>query len=134
MSWPRASASTRQGKKHPDTAVEKALADPEKHFNLLVEQFKVPGQGRAAAGVGHRGAGEAQGNPPYEPATRTWRRTHRNIEVPDAELEALGKERAKAIQDALLWTGRSSRGACSSSMPRRKADSGDKVKVELAVK
>jgi len=32
--------NTRQGKKHPDTAGEMALSDPQKHFQLLVDQYQ----------------------------------------------------------------------------------------------
>jgi hypothetical protein len=54
--------------------------------------------------------------------------------VPDADLEALGKQRAQAIQDALLSDGQvdATRVFIVNAPP--KPDSGDKVKVELAVK
>jgi hypothetical protein len=57
-----------------------------------------------------------------------------DLSPPDADLEALGKQRAKAIQDALLSEGQvdSSRVFIVSVTP--KPDTGDKVKVEMAVK
>ncbi|HXN79469.1 MAG TPA: DUF748 domain-containing protein, partial [Steroidobacteraceae bacterium] len=129
--------NTGAGKRHPDTAGEMALADPEKHFHLLVDQYRadlgkdapLPPSALAVQAAKDKEAA------PYDPAIADLNAALiDHIEVPDADLEALGKQRAKAIQDALLSDGQvdPSRVIIANAPPQ--PDSGDKVKVEMAVK
>jgi Domain of Unknown Function (DUF748) len=128
---------TRAGRQHPDTAGELALADPEKHFKLLLEQYQAD-LGRDAqlppTAVAVQQAKRKQ-TPPYDLAISDLNAALiDHIHVPDTELEALGKQRAQAIQDALLTGGEvePSRVFIVNTPP--KPATGDKVKVELAVK
>jgi hypothetical protein len=100
--------TTREGRKHPDTAGELALADPEKHFRLLVEQYQadlgkdtpLPPTVVAVQQAKHKET------PPYDPANSDLSAALiDHIQVPDSDLEALGKERAQAIQGALVSGG-----------------------------
>ncbi len=128
---------THAGKQHPDTAGELALADPEKHFKLLLAQYQAD-LGRDAqlppTAVAVQQAKRKE-TPPYDSAISDLSAALiDHIHVPDTELEALGKQRAQAIQDALLTGGEvePSRVFIVNAPP--KPDAGDKVKVELAVK
>lgn len=129
--------NTRHGKKHPDTAGEEAFGDPEKHFHLLLDQFKedlgknapLPESAQAVQ------AAKRKETPPYEPAIADLNVALINhIEVPDADLVALGKDRARAIQDVLLSEGQIEPARVFIVDAPPKPDSGDKVKVEMAVK
>jgi hypothetical protein len=113
------------------------LADPDKHFHLLVDQYKadlgkdaqLPPSALAVQAAKDKEAA------PYDPAIADLNAALiDHIEVPDADLEALGKQRAKAIQDALLSDGQvdPSRVFIVSAPPQ--PDTGDKVKAEMAVK
>src|SRR4029077_8682907 len=91
--------NTRAGKKHPDTAGEMALADPERHFHLLVDQYQADLGKDAQLPPSALAVQTAKGKeaPPYDPAiTDLNAALIDHIEVPDADLEALGKRRAKA--------------------------------------
>jgi uncharacterized protein involved in outer membrane biogenesis len=129
--------NTREGKKHPDTAGEVALADPQKHFKLLVEQYREDlGKDAAlpptalAVQQGKRGE-----TPPYDPAIADLKAALiAHIQVPDSDLEVLGKQRAQAIQDALLAGGQVDPGRVFIVNAPPKPESGDKVRVEMAVK
>jgi hypothetical protein len=96
------------GRKHPDTAGEMALADPEKHFKLLEEHYEAV-LGKDAAlpptAVAVQQAKRKE-TPPYEPAISDLNAALiEHIQVPDSDLEALGKQRAEAIRDGLLSDG-----------------------------
>lgn len=128
---------TRQGKRRPESATQEALADPEKHFHLLVEQYKeslgkdtaLPESATAVL------AAKRKETPAYDPAIAELNTALINrIEVPAADLEALGKDRAKAVQDALLFDGQIDPGRVFIVVGAAKTDSGEKVKVELALK
>jgi hypothetical protein len=100
--------NTREGRRHPDTAGEMALADPEKHFRLLVEQYQADlGKDTPlppTAGAVQRA--KRKETPPYDPAISDLDAALINhIQVPESDLEALGKERAQAIQGALVSGG-----------------------------
>jgi hypothetical protein len=129
--------STREGKKHPDTAGEIALTDPGKHYALLVEQFHADLGKDTPLPPSALTVQQAKGKeaPPYDQAINdldTALTDH--IAVPDSDLEALGKDRALAIQNALVSGGQveAARVFIVNAPPR--ADSGDTVKVELSVK
>ncbi|HEY0767766.1 MAG TPA: DUF748 domain-containing protein [Steroidobacteraceae bacterium] len=128
---------TRAGKKHPDTAGEMVLADPEQHFHLLVDQYKadlgkdapLPPSALAVQ------AAKSKETPPYDPAIADLNAALiGHIEVPDADLEALGKQRAKAIQDALLSDAQLDPTRVFIVNAPPKPDAGDTVKVEMTVK
>jgi hypothetical protein len=129
--------NTREGKKHPDTAGEVALADPQKHFKLLLEQYREDlGKDAAlpptALAVQQAKRGET---PPYDPAIADLKAALiAHVQVPDSDLDALGKQRAQAIQDALLAGGQVDPGRVFIVNSPPKPEAGDKVKVELAVK
>jgi hypothetical protein len=130
-------AGTRAGKKHPETASEEALGDPQKHYKLLLEQYResLGKDAQLPESVQAIQATKGKEPPPYEPAINDLNAALiKSIEVPDADLVTLGKDRARAIQDALLGD--------SGIDPARvfivdvapKPASGEKVKVEMAVK
>jgi hypothetical protein len=130
-------AGTRAGKKHPQGAGEEVFADPEKHYKLLLDQYKeslgkdapLPESVQAVQSAKRKEA------PPYEQAINDLDAALvSHIEVSDDDLVALGKDRAKVIQDALLAGGEvdPSRVFIVDAPP--KPESGDKVKVEMAVK
>jgi hypothetical protein len=128
---------SRAGRKHADTAAEVALADPEKHFRLLVEQFhadlgKDTALPPAAVAVEQSKRKET---PPYDAAIGELNAALiEHLKVSDADLQALGKQRAQAIQDALLSDGQIEPARLFIVNASQKAQGGDKVKVELAVK
>jgi hypothetical protein len=128
---------TPAGRKHPDTAAEVALADPEKHFDLLMQQYPAD-LGRDSPlppSVAAVQAAKSKETAPYDPAIADLTAALvDHIQVPDSDLETLGKERAKAIQDVLLSDGKvdPSRVFIVSAPPATEGDG--KVKVALAVK
>jgi hypothetical protein len=129
--------ATRQGRKHPDIALEAALADPEKHFKLLLEQYQAELGKDNALPPSVVAVQQAKGKetPPYDAAiTDLNAALLDHVQVPDSDLEALGKERAQAIEGALVSDGQveTSRVFIVNAPP--KPQSGDKVKVELALK
>ena len=128
--------TSRQGRKHPAQAAELALADPATHFQLLVEQFRsdlgkdatLPPSAVAAQ------AAKKDESAPYDAAIadlETALLAH--IQVPDSDLEQLGRSRASAIQNALLSGGQVDPARVFIVNAAPKPDSGDTVKVELAV-
>jgi uncharacterized protein involved in outer membrane biogenesis len=129
--------NTRAGRKHPDTAGEVALADPQQHFTLLVEQFQADlGKDTAlpptALAVQQAKRKET---PPYDPAIADLNAALiGHIQIPQTDLEALGKQRAQAIQGVLLADGQVEPGRVFIVNAPPKPESGDKVKVEMAVR
>ena len=129
--------ATREGRKHPDTAFDLALADPEKHFKLLLEQYQAElGKDKplpqSVVAVQQTKRNET---PPYDPAISELNAALiDHVQISDEALAALGKERAQAIEGALVSGGQvePSRVFIVNAPP--KPQSGDKVKVELAVK
>jgi len=129
-------ASSRQGRKHPQEAAELALADPDKHLQLLNEQFQadlgkeapLPASAQAVQ------AGKKKESADLDAAIADLETALINhIEVPGAALEALGRSRAQAIQGALLSDGQIDAARVFIVNASPKPDSGDSVKVELAV-
>lgn len=130
-------AGTREGKKHPQTAGEEALADPAKHTQLLLEQYRdslgkdapLPESAQALQAAKRKEA------PAYEPAIADLTDALvKKVEVPEADLVELGKQRARAIQDALLADGQIEPARVFIVEAPAKPQSGSKVKVELALK
>ncbi|MDE2138811.1 MAG: DUF748 domain-containing protein [Gammaproteobacteria bacterium] len=123
-------------------AVEAALAargapaDPAKRFQLLLEQFRA-GLGKEAplpASVAAAQAAKkkdpdtlAAANADLEAALIA------HAQVPDADLEQLGRARAAAIQNALLAGGQIDPGRVFIVNAPPKPDTGDTVKVEMAI-
>ena len=129
--------ATRAGRKHPDTAGQLALADPEKHFKLLVEQYRadlgkdVPLPASALAVQ----QAKRRETPPYDAAIADLEAALiDHIQVPDSDLEDLGKRRARAIQEALVTDGKVNPERVFIVNAPAKPESGERVKVELTVK
>jgi uncharacterized protein involved in outer membrane biogenesis len=130
-------AGTRAGKKHPETASEEALGDPEKHYKLLLEQYRESLGKEAPLPESVQAVQAAKGKetPPYEPAINDLDAALiSHIDVPDTDLVALGKDRARAIQDALLADGQIEPARVFIVDAPQKPAGGDKVKVEMSVK
>ena len=130
-------AGTRAGKKHPQSAGEDAFADPEKHYKLLLDQYQqtLGKEAPLPQSVQAVQAAKRKETPPYEQAINDLDAALvSHIQVSDEDLVALGKDRAKAIQDALLSGGDvdPSRVFIVDAPP--KPASGGKVQVEMAVK
>ena len=128
---------TRSGKKHPQTAAADALADPKKHYELLVDQFRDE-MGKDAPlpqSVQAVQAAKRRDTPPYDQAISDLDSALLgHVAVSDADLEELGRQRARAIQDVLLADGKVDPSRVFIVEAQPKADGGDKVKVELALK
>ena len=130
-------AASRQGRKNPEEATELALADPDRHLQLLLEQF--------AADLGKDAAPPAsvqavQAGKKKEPADVDAAIADLegaiigHMQIPDADLDALGRARAQAIQSAIISGGKIDPARVFIVNAAPKPDSGDAVKVELAVR
>jgi hypothetical protein len=128
--------SGRTARKNPDSSAD-LLADPPQHFKLLLEEYKtdlgkdaqLPPSVLAVQQAKHKET------PAYDPAIADLNAALiDHIQVSDADLDALGKERAKAIQDALLSDTQIDPARVFIVNGAVKPQSGDKVQVELAVK
>jgi hypothetical protein len=129
--------ATREGRKHPDTALELALADPEKHFKLLLEEYQAELGKDKPLPPSVVAVQQAKGKEtaPYDAAINDLNAALLDhVPVPDSDLEALGKARAQAIQGALVSDGQveASRVFLVNAPP--KPQSGDKVQIELTLK
>ncbi len=128
--------TSRQGRKHPQQAAELELADPASHFALLVGQYhtdlgKEAALPPSALAVQAAKKGEAV---PYDPAIADLEKALlAHIQIPDADLDQLGRSRATAIQNALIAGGQVDPARVFIVNTAPKPDSGDTVKVELAV-
>jgi hypothetical protein len=128
--------ASREGRRHPDTAVETTLADPQQHFKLLVEQYKqdLGGAPLPPTAIAVQEAKKKE-QPPYDQAINDLNAALiDHVQVQDGDLQELGKDRAKAIQDALLGDGQIDPGRVFIVNAAQKPETGDRVKVELAVK
>jgi hypothetical protein len=127
---------SRQGKKHPEQAAELALADPATHFGLLVEQYhadlgKDTALPASALAVQAAKKPEAAALDAASGDLETALINH--LQIPDADLDKLGQARAGAIQSVLLADGQIDAARVFIVNAAPKPDSGDTVKVELAV-
>jgi hypothetical protein len=128
-------ARKRRSTAPPDESI---LADPAEHFRLLVLQYRAE-IGKDAALPATAQAIEATKKkkapaPAYDPAIAELQGALvARISVADADLEALGKQRAQAIQDTLLASGDidPARVFIIGSAPK---ETTDKVRVELSLK
>jgi hypothetical protein len=128
--------TSRQGRKHPEQAAELALADPASHFELLVEQYRAD-LGKDAAlppsAAAVQAAKKGGSAPPDAAIADLEAAILAHIQVPDADLEQLGRTRASTIQTALVAGGQVDPSRVFIVNAQPKPDSGDTVKVELAV-
>jgi Domain of Unknown Function (DUF748) len=129
--------TSRQGRKHPEQAAELALADPATHFELLVEQFRAD-LGKDAAlppsAVAAQGAKKDEAAP-YDAAIHDLESALlAHIQIPDSDLEQLARARASAIQNALLAGAQVDPSRVFIVNAQPKPDTGDTVKVDLAVR
>jgi hypothetical protein len=130
-------ADTREGRRHPDTAGEIALADPEKHFKLLLAQYQADLGKDKPLPPSVAAAQQANGKeaPPYDAANADLSAALLDhVQVPESDLEALGKQRATAIQGALVSDGQIEASRVFVVNAPAKPQSGDKIKVELSLK
>jgi hypothetical protein len=128
---------TREGKKHPDTAGQLALADPKQHLKLLLAQYHATLGKDATPPPSVEAVEKTKGKepPPYDAAINDLQAALLDhIQISDDDLAGLGKQRAQAIQDALLSDGQiePSRVFIVNAPPQ--SGGGDMVKVALAVK
>jgi hypothetical protein len=117
-------------------AARGAPSDPAKRFQLLVEQFRadlgkdatLPASALAVQAARKKEPDAlAAANADLESALIG------HAQVPDTDLDKLGRARAGAIQNALLADGQVDPGRVFIVDAQPKPDSGDTVKVELAV-
>jgi hypothetical protein len=129
-------AASREGRKHPQEAAELALADPSEHLQLLIGQFRAD-LGKDAPLPASAEA--VQGGKKKEPAdvdaaiADLESALVSHMQIPDTDLEGLGRSRAQAIQKALLADTQIDPARVFIVNTAPKPDSGDTVKVELAV-
>jgi hypothetical protein len=126
---------TRAGKK--SGGADAALADPQEHFKLLVEQYRADLGKDTALPPSALAVQQAKRKEPpaFDPAISDLNAALiDHIQVPDADLAALGKARAQAIQDALLAAGQVDPARLFIVNAPPKPASGDKVQVEMALK
>ncbi|MBV8307772.1 MAG: DUF748 domain-containing protein, partial [Gammaproteobacteria bacterium] len=129
--------ATREGRRHPDTAFDLALADPQRHFKLLLEQYQADfGKARplppSVVAVQQAKRGET---PAYDAAVNDLEAALiDHVQVPDSDLQQLGKQRAQAIQGALVTSGGVETSRVFVVNASQQPPAGDNVKVELALK
>ncbi len=130
-------AGTRAARKNPQGAAQAALADPREHYRLLLEEFRatlgkdapLPDSAQAVENA------KRKEPPPYEAAIKDLEAALTAHEaVSDADLVALGKDRARAIQDALLADGQIEPARVFIVDTPPKTEGGARVKAELALK
>jgi hypothetical protein len=129
--------ATRQGRRHPQEAAELALADPATHLKLLTEQYRADLGKDAPLPASVLAVQEAgkKPPPPLDPAIADLETALvARIDIPDSDLDALGKARAQAIQGALLAAGTVDAARVFIVNAAPKPDSGDRVRVELSLK
>jgi hypothetical protein len=129
-------AGSRQGRKNPEEATELALADPNRHLQLLLEQFPADLGKEAALPASAQAvqAGRKKDPADVDAAIADLESAIiGHMQVPDADLDALGRARAQAIQSAVLSGGGIDPARVFIVNAAPKPDSGDTVKVELAV-
>jgi hypothetical protein len=129
--------SSRPASKHPQEAAELALADPGRHLQLLIDELHaqlgkdapLPASSEAVQ------AGKKKEPADVDAAIGDLESTLLgHMQVPDADLEALGRARAEAIRRALLADGQIDPARVFVVNAPPKPDSGDTVRVELAVR
>jgi hypothetical protein len=128
--------TSRKGKKHPEQAAELALSDPATHFGLLVDQYHADlGKDSAlpASALAVQAAKKPEAAAIDGAIGDLETALFNHLQIPDAELDKLGRARASAIQNVLLADGQIDPARVFIVNAAPKPDSGDTVKVELAV-
>jgi hypothetical protein len=122
----------------PPAPLDPALANPQEHYRLLLAEFQADlGKDTelppTAAAI--QNAKSKKDAPPVETAIPDLEAALiGQIEVPDLELEALGKKRTRAIQDVLLADGGIDASRVFIINAPAKADDNGNVRVEMALK
>jgi hypothetical protein len=128
--------ATRAGRKHPDNALDLSLADPQKHFKLLLEQYQADLKDAALPpSVAAVQQAKRDETPPYDAAISELEAAlTAHIQVPESDLQALGKDRAQAIQGALVGAGQVETSRVFVVNAAQQPPPDDKVKVQLELK
>jgi len=139
-----AAASAQGGSKQqvattpPPVLTDPALADPLQHYRLLLAEFQAE-LGKDAAlpdsVAAIQNAKSKKDAPPVEAAIPDLENAIiGQIEVPDLQLQSLGKNRTRAIQEALLTDGGIDASRVFIINGNAKTDDNGKVRVEMALK
>jgi hypothetical protein len=126
-------------KRGTDTGGDAALADPAEHFQLLAAEFRAELGKDAplpATALAVETAKKGKDQPPEFDAAIAELEAALGARIPvsDADLEELGKHRARAIQDALLGGGDIDAARVFVIIAPPKAATGNKVRVEMSLK
>ena len=115
-----------------------ALADPLQHYRLLLAEFQAELGKDAelpASAAAIQNAKSKKDAPPVETAIPDLENAIiAQIDVPDLQLQSLGKNRTRAIQDALLSDGGIDASRVFIINGAAKTDDNGKVRVEMALK
>jgi hypothetical protein len=119
-------------------ALDPALADPLEHYRLLLAEYEADlGKGTPlpASALAIQSAKSKKDAPPVETAIPDLETALiGRIEVPDVDLQALGKKRTQAIQDVLLADGGIDASRVFIINGTAKTDDSGKVRVEMNLK
>ena len=126
------------GQQPPAAPVDPALADPLQHYRLLLAEFQAElGKDTElpASAAAIQNAKSKKDAPPVETAIPDLEGALiAQIDVPDLQLQALGKNRTRAIQDVLLADGGIDASRVFIINGAAKTDDNGKVRVEMALK
>ena len=122
----------------PAVPTDPALADPLQHYRLLLAEFQAE-LGKDAqlpdSAAAIQNAKSKKDAPPVESAIPDLENAIiAQIEVPDLQFQSLGKNRTRAIQDALLSDGGIDASRVFIINGSAKTDDNGKVRVEMALK
>jgi hypothetical protein len=133
-----AAASAQAGSAAPVVPTDPALVDPLQHYRLLLAEFQAELGKDAelpASAAAIQNARSKKDTPPVESAIPDLENAIiAQIEVPDLQFQALGKNRTRAIQDALLSDGGIDASRVFIINGTAKTDDNGKVRVEMALK
>ena len=122
----------------PPVPTDPALADPLQHYRLLLAEFQAELGKDAelpASAAAIQNAKSKKDAPPVETAIPDLENAIiAQIDVPDLQLQSLGKNRTRAIQDALLSGGGIDAARVFIINGAAKTDDNGKVRVEMALK
>jgi hypothetical protein len=137
---PQVAATSAQAANAPPPAVptDPALADPLQHYRLLLAEFQAELGKDAelpASAAAIQNAKSKKDAPPVESAIPDLESAIiAQTEIPDLQFQALGKNRTRAIQDALLSDGGIDASRVFIINGTAKTDDNGKVRVEMALK
>ena len=131
-------AADQQTPATPPAPTDPALADPLQHYRLLLAEFQAESGKDAelpASAAAIQNAKSKKDAPPVESAIPDLENAIiAQIDVPELQLQALGKNRTRAIQDALLTDGGIDASRVFIINGTAKTDDNGKVRVEMALK